>query len=67
MRTGQILECKFQVQREVNGEGEKEVAESPLWYMDFEIPQGHSSSGIQSTVGKEGLWLRGGNSLEMET
>lgn len=53
--------------REENGEGEKEVGEISLEYMDFEVPQGgHSSSGVQWKVGNQGLRLRGGNSLEIQ-
>ena len=47
MRTGQILESKFSVWREVNREGEKKVHELSLGCMDFEVPQAHSGSGVQ--------------------
>lgn len=42
-----MLKCKFRMWKEVNGEGEKEVGEISLGYVDFEVPQGHSGNGVQ--------------------
>ena len=64
MRTGQMLECKFQMWKEMNKEGEKLV--KSVWDVDFEVPKGHSGSGVQQTVGKQSVKLRRPNSLQMQ-
>lgn len=59
-----MLECKFPMWKLVKEEGEKEDDEISSGHVDFEAPQGRSDSGVQQTVGKEGLRFREGKSLD---